>query len=122
MKMKAYATFDLYFADQSRKNQKIIKALRAFVKATAPTLVESVKWGNGCWLKGKAPIAYVYSDAEWVQFGFIRGSSLKDPKKLLEGKGEYVRHIKVRTLPTSIRGRSDALLRQAIRTAPVAAR
>jgi hypothetical protein len=122
MKMKAYATFDLYLADQSRKNQKLIRGLRAFVKRTAPSLVESVKWGNACWLKGKTPIAYVYSDADWVQFGFIRGSSLKDPKKLLEGKGEYVRHIKVRTL-TDINPRAfGALLRQAIRTAPVAAR
>jgi len=122
MKMKAYETFDLYFADQSRKNQKIIKALRAFVKRAAPTLVESVKWGNGCWLKGKAPIAYVYSDAEWVQFGFIRGSSLKDPKKLLEGKGEYVRHIKVRTTADINPRAFGTLLRQAIRTAPGAAR
>ena len=115
MKMKAYATFDLYLADQSRKNQKIIKALRSFVKRTAPTLVESVKWSNGCWLKGRTPVAYVYADAEWVQFGFIRGSSLKDPKKLLEGKGEYVRHIKVRKL-TDINPRAfGALLRQAIK-------
>jgi len=26
----------------------------------------------------------------------VRGSALKDPKKLLEGNGQYVRHVKVR--------------------------
>ena len=113
--MKAYASFDLYLADQPAKNQKIIRALRRFVKKTAPTLVESVKWSNGCWLKGKAPVAYVYSDKEWVQFGFIRGSSLKDPKKLLEGKGQYVRHIKVRKTSDIDQKPFVALLKQAIR-------
>ena len=60
-KMKAYATFDLYLADQPPRNQKIIRALRRFVKETAPKLVESVKWGNGCWLKDGMPVSYVYA-------------------------------------------------------------
>ena len=98
MKMKKYASFDEYFADQSPKNRSIIKALRKFVKRVAPQLEESVKWGNGCWLKSQVPIAYVYSAPEYVQFGFFRGSALKDPKGLLEGAGQYVRHIKVRKL------------------------
>ena len=117
MKMKAYATFDLYLADQQPKNQKIIRALRTFVKRTAPGLVESVKWGNGCWLKEdqKRPVAYVYSDKEWVQFGFIQGSTMKDPRKLLEGKGQYVRHIKVRKVADIDPKPFAALLRQAIK-------
>jgi hypothetical protein len=98
MKMKKYASFDEYMADQSLKNRSIIRALRKFVKRVAPRLDESVKWGNGCWLKEAVPIAYVYSAPEYVQFGFFRGSALKDPQKLLEGAGQYVRHIKVRKL------------------------
>ena len=117
-KMKAYASFDLFLADKPAKNQKIIRALRRFVKVTAPTLAESVKWSNGCWLKGKTPVAYVYSDKEWVQFGFIRGSKLKDPKKLLDGNGEYVRHIKVRTTADIDEKAFAALLRQAMRATP----
>lgn len=112
-KMKAYASFDLYLADQPAKNQKIIKALRTFVKRTAPKLAESVKWGNGCWLKGKVPVVYVYSDTDWVQFGFIRGSSLDDPRRLLEGNGQYVRHIKVRKVGDIDPRSFGALLRQA---------
>lgn len=96
-KMKAYANFDLYLAGQTPKNQTLIRALRAFVKRTCPELVESVKWGNGCWLNGKVPAAYVYADADHVQFGFIRGAELADPKGLLQGSGAYVRHVKVRT-------------------------
>ena len=115
MKMKAYETFDLYLADQPPKNKTIIRALRAFVKRTAPKLEESVKWGNGCWVNGKAPVAYVYSDKGFVQFGFFRGAALEDKKGLLEGKGQYVRHIKVRAVADIDRAAFAALLRQAAR-------
>jgi len=114
-KMKAYATFDLYLADQPPKNKTIIKALRAFVNKTAPTLEETVKWGNGCWVKGKAPVVYVYSDKGFVQFGFFRGAALDDKKGLLEGKGQYVRNIKVRSAADIDRTAFAALVRQAMR-------
>ena len=94
-KMKAYASFDDYLEDQSPENQVIIRALRKFVKRVEPGLGEAVKWGNGCWVGKKSPVAYVYSDTDHVQFGFFNGSSLKDPRGLLQGKGRYVRHIKV---------------------------
>lgn len=112
-KMKAYATFDLYLADQPAKNQRLIRALRAFVKRAAPQLTESVKWGNGCWLKGKEPVSYVYSAPTYVQFGFFRGSGLTDPRGLLEGQGQYVRHIKVRKPADIDEAAFGALLRQA---------
>jgi hypothetical protein len=113
MKMKKYASFDEYLADQSPKNRSIIRALRRFVKRVAPGLQESVKWGNGCWLKGPMPIAYVYSATEYVQFGFFRGSALKDPHGLLEGAGQYVRHIKVRKLSDIDEDVFSAYLQQA---------
>ncbi len=115
MKMKKYASFDDYLADQPPKNRTIIRALRKFVKREAPELEESVKWGNGCWVKGKAFVAYVYSATDHVQFGFVRGSSLKDPKKLLEGNGQYVRHVKVRKTSDIDEGIFKAFLRQAAR-------
>lgn len=108
-KMKAYPSFDDYAADQSPRNQTIIRALRRFVRRAQPALSESVKWGNGCWIGKEGPVAYVYSDREYVQFGFFRGSSLNDPKRLLEGSGRYVRHIKVHR-PGEIDERAFALL------------
>ena len=114
-KMKAYATFDLYAADQPPKNRTLIRALRKFVARAAPKLEESVKWGNGCWLKGKDPVCYVYSAPGYVQFGFFRGAQLADPRGLLEGKGAYVRHVKVRTPKDIDEAAFRALLRQAIR-------
>jgi hypothetical protein len=115
MAMKAYASFDLYLADQPALHQRLISALRRFVARTAPRLQESVKWGNGCWLAGNDPVSYVYAAEDYVQFGFFRGAALDDPKGLLCGDGQYVRHIKVKK-PADIDARAfGALLRQAIR-------
>jgi hypothetical protein len=114
-RMKAYASFDDYLAGQKRQNRAIIAALRDFVKRVEPGLSEAVKWGNGCWVGKEGPVAYIYSATGYVQFGFFRGSSLKDPKGLLEGEAMYVRHVKVRD-PSEIDERAfAALLRQAAR-------
>jgi hypothetical protein len=115
MKMKKYASFDDYLEAQPPKNRSIIRALRRFVKRLQPGLEESVKWGNGCWVKGKAPVSYVYSAADHVQFGFFHGSALKDPRDLLEGNGQYVRHVKVRRTSEIDEDAFKALLRQAAR-------
>jgi hypothetical protein len=114
--MKAYASFDDYLEDQSPKNQAIIRALRRFVRGVEPGLEEAVKWVNGCWVGKNGPVAYVYSASEYVQFGFFHGSALKDPKELLEGKAQYVRHIKVRSRSGIDAPAFAALLRQAVRS------
>ena len=115
MKMKTYPSFAAYLADQARGNQGPIRALRTFVKRVAPQLEESVKWGNGCWVLGNAPVAYVYSAPDHVQFGFFRGAMLDDPRALLTGKGACVRHIKVRRAADIDERAFAALLRQAAR-------
>jgi len=50
-----------------------------------------------------------------VQFGFFRGSMIEDPKKLLEGQGKFVRHIKVRAASDIDERAYGALLKQAAR-------
>ena len=112
--MKAYASFDDYLRDQPAKNRTIIRALRKFVGRAAPNLTEAVKWGNGCWVAEHGPVAYVYSADGYVQLGFFRGASLKDPRGLLEGKGAYVRHTKVRAAADIDERAFGALLRQAV--------
>ena len=115
MKMKAYATFKEYLADQAPRNQDVIRALRKLVKRTAPHLGEAVKWGNGCWVNGRTPVAYVYCAPDHVQFGFFGGAGLADPKGLLRGQGKFVRHIKVVTTVDIDESAFAALLRQAAR-------
>ena len=112
-KMKTYPSFDDYMKDQNPKNQAVIRALRRFVKRVEPKLNEAVKWENGCWIGSNGPVAYVYSATGYVQFGFFHGSSLKDPRGLLEGKGKFVRHTKVRDASEIDERAFAALLKQA---------
>lgn len=113
-KMKTYPGFDAYLDDQSAPNQEIIRALRELVNGAQPALTEDVKWGNGCWVGENGPVAYVHSEDDCVQLGFFRGSSLEDPDGLLEGKGKFVRFIRVRE-PSAIDGPAfEALLKQAV--------
>ena len=113
-KMKSYPSFDAYLKDQPRANQTVIRALRKLVKRAAPSLEEAVKYGNGCWVQGKHPIAYVYAAADHTQFGFIAGAKLADPKGLLEGSGAYVRHTKLRSTRDIAERDLVALLAQAV--------
>ena len=112
--MKAYASFDLWFADQTPKHRRLIAALRSFVARVAPQLTEHVKWGNGCWLADGAPVAYCYVDTDHLQFGFFRGAALVDPQGLLQGKGAFVRHTKVRAVDDIDEAAFAALLLQAV--------
>ena len=93
--MKKIKTFAAWAADQHAWQKKIISALRKLVKKTAPTLNESVKWGNGVWLGEEWPVAFLHAKDDHLQFGFFGGSGLSDPKKLLKGSGKYIKHIRV---------------------------
>ena len=115
MKMPRYASFDEYLDAQTPRHRTLLRALRKLVKRVAPDLEESVKWGNGCWLKGKTPVSYVYCGPHHVQLGFFAGSALEDPKGLLEGGGKFVRHVELRKTADIDERAFAALLRQAAR-------
>lgn len=96
-KMKAYGSFAEWKQDQSARNQRLIGALQRLIKKTAPHLETTVKWGQGAWVAAGAPKVYIHAEPDHVQLGFYAGSSLRDPKGLLVGKGRFVRHVKVRS-------------------------
>ena len=93
--MKSYKTFSLWSADQLTKQKRMISTLRKLVKKAAPSLTESVKWGNGVWLGEEWPVAFLHAKDDHLQFGSFGGSGLSDPKSLLQGSGKYIKHIKV---------------------------
>jgi hypothetical protein len=118
MKMKHYPGFDDFYRDQNPKARAALRALRGFVEAAAPRLVESVKWGNGCWLLGDVPICFAHVEPDHVQFGFFYGARLEDPQQLLQGVAKYVRHIKLRKPADLQPAAFKALLKQAIAKTP----
>jgi hypothetical protein len=45
---------------------------------------------------GDAPFGYVNVFTSYVNVGFFRGAALRDPARLLQGTGKFVRHVKLR--------------------------
>jgi hypothetical protein len=94
-KMKSYTTFSDWKKDQSSKNQKLITEVSKVINDIAPELETTVKWGQGCWTEGKNHKFFIHCKPDHIQLGFYIGSRLQDPKKLLQGDGKFVRHIKI---------------------------
>ncbi len=45
---------------------------------------------------GDAPFGYVNVFASHVNVGFFHGTALRDPARLLQGSGKFMRHVKLR--------------------------
>lgn len=45
---------------------------------------------------GDAPFGYVNAFTAHVNVGFFHGASLRDPARLLEGTGKFMRHVKLK--------------------------
>lgn len=113
-KMKAYASFRDWKSDQTAKNQRLAASLARLVKKVAPDFAPTVKWGQGCFTLDDRPKIFIHAEPDHLQFGFFAGAFLKDPDKLLVGKGKHVRHIKVFS-PKDIAARPfTALIKQVL--------
>lgn len=72
----------------------VIQKLRNVLKSVAPHASESIKWGQPVY-EHKGPFAYIKAHAAQVNFGFWRGAELDDHKRMLQGEGERMRHVKI---------------------------
>jgi len=70
--------------------------LRDVVRSAAPSLAESIKWGQPVY-EDNGPVCYFRSNADHLTFGFWRGTELDDPDLRLEGDGDRMKHIKIRS-------------------------
>jgi hypothetical protein len=88
------------------------EAIRA-VQAAGPGLHVERKWGHD-WYVGTDNVCGVFAYQGHVGVEFWRGTTIHDPTGLLEGTGQHLRHIKLRSL-TEVRSPAfHALLRAAI--------
>jgi hypothetical protein len=61
---------------------------------------------------GDVPFAYVNVFTSHVNVGFFQGATLRDPARLLQGDGKFMRHVKLRpgtaTNPAALKNLIDA--------------
>ncbi|HEY1959057.1 MAG TPA: DUF1801 domain-containing protein [Polyangiaceae bacterium] len=88
------SSVDEYVSKVVPWQRTVIEKLRNVVKAAAPSASESIKWGQPVY-EHKGPFSYIKAHATHVNFGFWRGAELDDPKRVLQGEGERMRHVRI---------------------------
>lgn len=90
-------TVDEYTAAAGGWQAEAITTLREIVRAAAPKANESIKWAQPVY-EENGPFAWIKAYKSYVNFGFWRGAQLTDPRGLLQGDGDRMRHIKIASL------------------------
>ena len=108
----AEKTVDDYVATLPADQAAIAEALRGVVRTAVPEATESIKWAQPVYdLNG--PMAWMKGFTNHVGFGFWRGTELDDPDGRLDGDGDRMRHVKLRTVADVDQARLTAWLHQA---------
>jgi hypothetical protein len=99
--MKAIADgrkwIDAYLEAKDTELGQVAQTLRRLVKKLVPGTTESVNAWKIPTFESNGPMCFFMVGKNHVTFGFLRGTSLPDPAKLLEGTGKNLRHVKLRT-------------------------
>ena len=101
--MGGTGTFDEVVASASEQVRELAYATRALIADVMPDVVE-VPWaqqrtaGYGVGPKKMSQhFCYIAPHKDHVNLGFMYGAQLDDPEGLLEGSGELLRHVKIRS-------------------------
>jgi hypothetical protein len=80
--------------------REIAFQVRDIILSFSPKVAEAIKWRQLTFISGKTDLAFIYTYAgvDYMNLGFMKATSLNDPKKLFEGTGKGMRHIKIRTI------------------------
>ncbi len=92
--MPAEKTVDAYVKGLPGWRGEVVTVVRQLIKEAAPEAKESIKWAQPVY-EVNDPCAYIKAFSYSVNFGFWRGAELSDPKGLLQGGGDRMKHLKL---------------------------
>ena len=116
----AQGTFKELLAGVEPELAAIARGLRAMILAVDKGVVETVRLGDNAATYGVGPkkmtdgYAYIMPMRGYVNLGFYQGAALADPKRLLEGTGKALRHVKIRSVAEADRVPVRALVAAAL--------
>jgi len=106
-------TVDGYISGLESWQAEIVSQVRGIILQTAPQARESIKWAQPVY-ESVGPFAYMKAFKKAVNFGFWRGIDLDDPKGILEGSGDKMRHVKLTSLEDIDAAQFADFVRQAV--------
>jgi hypothetical protein len=112
--MNGQKTVDEYIAAFDDWRTDAMKRLREVVKEGAPHSAVGIKWAQPVW-EWNGPMIWMKAAKDHVSIGFWRGTEMEDPGKVLEGDGDRMRHIKVKSVDEIPADALRELVRQAVK-------
>lgn len=106
---------DGWFEAAPSDQQAVLNDLRGIILSAAPGIVEELKWSQPWYSSRNGLFCYLQRRKNYVTLGFRMGTSLSDPKKLLEGTGKDMRHVKIASADGMNRPALLQLIKQAIK-------
>ena len=111
--MPKYADMEAYMAAQDPWKAEVLAAVREIVREAAPEAKEAIKWAQPVY-STTAPVCYIKAFTRAVNFGFWWGTRLDDPDGRLQGTGEKMRHVKLKSMDDVDPEQFAAWVRQAV--------
>ena len=112
--MNGQKTVDEYIAAFDDWRTDAMKRLREVVKEGAPHSAVGIKWAQPVW-EWNGPMIWMKAYPKHVDIGFWRGTEMEDPKKVLTGDGERMRHIKITSVKDIPADALSELVKQAVK-------
>jgi hypothetical protein len=112
--MNGQKTVDEYIAAFDDWRTDAMKRLREVVKEGAPHSAVGIKWAQPVW-EWNGPMIWMKAYPKHVDIGFWRGTEMDDPKKVLTGDGERMRHIKITSVEEIPADALRDLVKQAVK-------
>jgi hypothetical protein len=86
-----------YIENATPEHSEILSVLRKLIHETVENVSEEIKWGFPVFAKEK-DFAYMRFSKKHITLGFYNIEKLVDPDNLLEGDGNTLKHIKIKSL------------------------
>ena len=85
-----------YFDNASEEQIVILETLRKLIHETVENVSEEIKWGFPVFASTK-DFAYLRFSKKHITLGFYNIDKIQDPNSLLEGEGNTLKHIKIKS-------------------------
>ena len=76
---------------------QILNEIREIIRATHPKTEEKIMYGGIVFFIDANMYSGVFANKNHITVEFSQGFLMKDPGNLLEGKGKYRRHLKIKS-------------------------
>ena len=116
-------TVEEFLAPHSPEVQALAQEARQLIKSVAPQAQETVRPGrNSITFEAGSKMAewvcYIAPFQSRINIGLFRGTALPDPQGLMEGTGESLRHVKIKSSEDLHKPALRELLEAAFKTHP----